>query len=140
MHQNSILIHLFFFQLQISPWWYVLCKTAIWADDSALSQQEEFLFFISYFLILKCHDLVLKAIYSGSNIKKCFKNLKFLTEHLWNFTKNVFQNQTFQNIFIATVPVLCIWKWCTQSQVQKIKLKGCFNTFLPVDSFFLTYK
>ena len=45
-------------------------------------------FFISYFLILKCQDLLLKVIYSWSNVKrfsqllqkKLFKGLKFLDD------------------------------------------------------------
>ena len=48
-----------------------------------------FLFFNNYFLILKCQALVLKVIYSSSNIKSYyyfkkirFKDLKFVTEHL----------------------------------------------------------
>ena len=34
-----------------------------------------FIFFISYFLILKCQDLVLRVIYSSSNIKSCYPEL-----------------------------------------------------------------
>ena len=34
-----------------------------------------FLFFISYFLILKCQDLVIKVIYSSLKIKSCYPEL-----------------------------------------------------------------
>ena len=34
-----------------------------------------FLFLISYFLILKCQDLVLKVSYSDLNIKSCYPEL-----------------------------------------------------------------
>ena len=131
MRQNFILIHLFFFYfICLSD--DVLCKIAIWADNIALNsscdkpsdlwQQVElncnlilinqnfwkkFLFFTSFFFILKCQDLVIKVIHSNSNIKSCypelfwkscFKDLKFLKD---NFTINVLWNQTFPSLFIA---------------------------------------
>ena len=35
------------------------------------------------------------------NFRSFFKDLKFLKEHLWKFTKNVLWNQTFSSLFIA---------------------------------------
>ena len=100
MRENFILIYLFFLLDCLLD--DVLCNIAIWDEDTAfkascgklyaLSQQVEkgyefnlilkiqicwkiFLFFISYFLILKRQDLVLKVIYSSSNIKSCYSEL-----------------------------------------------------------------
>ena len=98
IHRNPILIHLLFFYFNCLLD-YVMCKIAMCADDTALnsscdkpydlSQHAEiayelqfnlktqncwktFQFFINYFLILKCQDLVLKVIYSNSIIKSCY--------------------------------------------------------------------
>ena len=140
MHQNSILIHLFFFNFK--------CLL----DDMFCVR------LLSELMILPCRNT--KNFYSSSatfwfwSVTIWYLKLSIQAQTLknvlkiWNSLQNIcgillkmyFKIKLFKIYLLQPVPVLCIWKWCTQSQIQKIKLKGCFNTFLPVDSFFLTYK
>ena len=136
IRQNSILIHLFFcFYFNCLPD-DVLCKVAIWADDTALNsssgkpsdlfQQAEIamscnlivkikivgkhFYFLSatfwfwsakiWSLKLSSQGQTLKAVIQNWFKKSCFKDLEFLTENLWNFTKNVLW-KNFPSLFIA---------------------------------------
>ena len=113
-----------------------------------------FLFFISYFLILKCQDLVLKFIYTSSKNWSCHPELeqktskKFLREDSWNFTKTVLWNQTFSSLFIACIAFIgslfiVTLHYCSSfphtgmmHTLGNKTLKGCFNTSQLVDKCF----
>ena len=53
------------------------------------------------YLKLSIEAQTLKAVIQNLFKKSCLKDLKFLKEHPWNFTKNVLWNQTFPSFFIA---------------------------------------
>ena len=97
------------------------------------------------FLILKFQDLVFKVIYSSSNIKSCYPEL-VLKKSIWNSLQNICgiflkiysEIKLFQVYSLQWVPVFCIKKWYTHSEIQNAK--KMLNTFNPVDSFFLIIK
>ena len=128
----------------------VQCKIAIWADDthhmtndltcsnklSILQQASElqfdlknqnwwkiFLFFIRYFLILKCQDLVLKVIYSSWHIRSCYPELfsKTFVLKIWKSLKISlkfsYEIKFFQIPSLQSVSVFCVRKWCTHSEI-----------------------
>ena len=65
--------------------------------------------------------------------------MKPLTEHPWNFSINVLWNQTFPSLFIA-ISSSFVYKEINAHTQKFKKLKGSFNAFHPVDSFFLICK
>ena len=96
-----------------------------------------FLFFISYILVLNCQDLVLKDVYSGSNIKSCNPELilkVFL--RIYNSLQNI------HRILLKMYHEIKLFQVCPLQLVPvlSIKKKSCFNTFHYVDSFFLICK
>ena len=112
MRQNSNLIHLFLDSLWVAIWSkYQNC----W---------KIFLFFISYFLIwsvkiwnlkLSIEVQTLKAVMQNKFKKNYFKDLKFLTQHLWNFTKMYYEIKIFLFYSLQWVSVLWIRKCCTHT-------------------------
>ena len=144
MHQNFILIHIFFYFNCLPD--DVLCKIAIWADDIALNSHtcrnklrwtincnlilkikiSEKYFYFSSFFFFKCQDLLLNIIRSSSKIKSCcpelnfkklFQKLEIPTRTPVEFYKNVPWNQFFYSL--QSIPILCIRKWCTPSDADE---------------------
>ena len=87
---------------------------------------EKYFYFSTFFFIFKCQDLLLNVIRSSSNIKSCcpelvlkklFHKLEIPTRKPVEFYKNVLWNQTFYSL--QSIPILCIRKWCTHSDVDE---------------------
>ena len=80
-----------------------------------------FLFSISYYFILECQDLVLKITYWSANRII----LRDLVLKIWNSLQNIrgillkmyYEVNLFQVDSLQSVSVLCIKKWCTQSEI-----------------------
>ena len=70
-------------------------------------------------------------------------SLRTVVLKIWNFSQNIrgiflkmhCKIRLFQVDSLQLAPVLCIKKWCSDSEIQT--LKSCFNTFDTVDSPFL---
>ena len=80
----------------------------------------------------------LKICYPEYFQKSCFEDLKFLTEHPWNFTENVIRTKNFQVYSLQSIPILRISN-CPHTEKFET-LESCFNTFHPLDSFFIICK
>ena len=112
MGQNSNLIHLFLDSL-----WVVI-------RSKYQNCWKIFLFFISYFLIwsVKIWNLklfievqTLKAVMQNKFKKNYFKDLKFLAQYPWSFTKMYYEIKLLQFYSLQWVSVLCIRKCCTHT-------------------------